>query len=102
MHDAYAGKWYRTLTFVQKTTRYRPDGTTNISTWFESLEHAGAGRDAASDRHRRSVGGQRNPLHGGLHVTTQRGEAHVRAKRRKRVSSDDRRGVHAAGVADAR
>ena len=43
MHDAYAGKWYRTLTFVQKTTRYRPDGTSNISTWFESLEHAGPG-----------------------------------------------------------
>jgi len=44
MHDAYAGKWYRTLTFVQKTTRYRPDGTTNISTWFESLQHAGPGK----------------------------------------------------------
>jgi hypothetical protein len=43
MHDAYAGKWYRTLTFVQKTTRHRPDGTTDISTWFESLEHAGPG-----------------------------------------------------------
>jgi hypothetical protein len=37
MHDAYAGKWYRTLTFVQKTTRYNKDGTTNISTWYESL-----------------------------------------------------------------
>src|ERR1044071_1540121 len=37
MHDAYAGKWYRTLTFVQKTTRYAKDGTTNVSTWYESL-----------------------------------------------------------------
>jgi len=27
MHDAYAGKWYRTLTFVQKTTQRRRDGT---------------------------------------------------------------------------
>jgi hypothetical protein len=43
MHDAYAGKWYRTLTFVQKTTRYQPDGTPSVSTWFESLEHAGPG-----------------------------------------------------------
>src|SRR5690348_7703532 len=43
MHDAYAGKWYRTLTFVQKTTRYRGDGTTNVSTWFESLEHSAPG-----------------------------------------------------------
>ena len=37
MHDAYAGKWYRTLTFVQKTTQYKKDGTTAVSTWFESL-----------------------------------------------------------------
>lgn len=44
MHDAYAGKWYRTLTFVQKTTRYRPDGTTTVSTWFESLQQAGPGQ----------------------------------------------------------
>ena len=43
MHDAYAGKWYRTLTFVQKTTRYK-DGKPTVSTWFESLEHAGPGR----------------------------------------------------------
>jgi len=39
MHDAYAGKWYRTLTFVQKTTRYRTDGMQTVSTWFESLQH---------------------------------------------------------------
>jgi len=44
MHDAYAGKWYRTLTFVQKTTRFASDGTPTVSTWFESLEHAGPGQ----------------------------------------------------------
>ena len=33
MHDAYAGKWYPTLRFVQKTTVYRPDGTTTHATW---------------------------------------------------------------------
>jgi len=43
MHDAYAGKWYNTLTFVQKTTRYRPDGTQNVSTWFETLWHGTPG-----------------------------------------------------------
>ena len=43
MHDAYAGKWYRTLTFVQKTTRFADDGKQTVSTWFESLEHAGPG-----------------------------------------------------------
>jgi hypothetical protein len=40
MHDAYAGKWYRSLTFVQKTTQFRKDGTTTVSTWFESLRQA--------------------------------------------------------------
>jgi hypothetical protein len=37
MHDRYAGKWFRTLTFVQATTMNRPDGTTVKQTWFESL-----------------------------------------------------------------
>ncbi|HEY4215492.1 MAG TPA: hypothetical protein VGM67_00055 [Gemmatimonadaceae bacterium] len=36
MHDAYAGKWYHTLAFSQKTTAYR-NGTPTISTWYESL-----------------------------------------------------------------
>jgi hypothetical protein len=39
MHDAYAGKWYRTLRFVQKTTQHRPDGATVIATWYESLRY---------------------------------------------------------------
>jgi hypothetical protein len=33
MHDRYAGKWYRTLTFVQKSTF--PDG--KVETWYEAL-----------------------------------------------------------------
>lgn len=37
MHDRYAGKWYRTLTFVQKTTL--PDG--KVETWYETLELPG-------------------------------------------------------------
>ena len=37
MHDAYDGRWYRTLTFVQKTTKRRPDGTDSVSIWYESL-----------------------------------------------------------------
>lgn len=43
MHDAYAGKWYHTLRFVQKTTQHRPDGSTVIATWYESLRHTAAG-----------------------------------------------------------
>ena len=39
MRAAYAGKWYNTLTFVQKTTATRRDGTTNVSTWHESLRY---------------------------------------------------------------
>jgi len=41
MHDAYAKSWYKTLTFVQKTTNYKPDGTSEISTWYESLSAPG-------------------------------------------------------------
>ena len=38
MHDAYAGKWYKTLTFVQKTTITRPTGVVDTSTWYEALK----------------------------------------------------------------
>jgi hypothetical protein len=37
MRDRYAGKWYRTLTFVQKTTL--PDG--KVETWYEALDLPG-------------------------------------------------------------
>lgn len=38
MHDRYAGKWYNTLTFEQKTTVRRPNGTVDTSIWYESLK----------------------------------------------------------------
>ena len=37
MRERYAGKWYRTLTFIQKTTL--PDGKVEI--WYEALELPG-------------------------------------------------------------
>jgi hypothetical protein len=37
MRDRYEGKWYRTLTFTQKTTL--PDGM--VETWYEALELPG-------------------------------------------------------------
>ena len=37
MRERYVGKWYKTLTFVQKTTF--PDG--RIETWYEALELPG-------------------------------------------------------------
>jgi hypothetical protein len=39
MRAAYAGKWYHTLTFVQKTTRRLPSGSDTVQTWYESLRH---------------------------------------------------------------
>lgn len=37
MHDRYAGKWYDTLTFRQKTTTYAADGKESAEIWHESL-----------------------------------------------------------------
>ena len=37
MHDRYAGRWFQTLTFVQRTTQTKPDGTSQVSTWYEAL-----------------------------------------------------------------
>ena len=43
MRAAYAGKWYHTLTFTQKTTRRGQDGTESEQTWYETLSHTAAG-----------------------------------------------------------
>ena len=39
MQSAYAGKWYRTLTFVQKTTFYPAGAPERVQTWWESLRY---------------------------------------------------------------
>lgn len=41
MHKKYAGKWYQTLTFVQKSTQFKPDGTSQVSTWYEAMSVPG-------------------------------------------------------------
>jgi hypothetical protein len=41
MHKKYAGKWYKTLVFAQKTTTFRPDGTTQKGVWYEALSMPG-------------------------------------------------------------
>jgi outer membrane lipoprotein-sorting protein len=41
MHKKYDGKWYKTLTFVQKNTQYKPDGTTQNSIWYEAMSAPG-------------------------------------------------------------
>jgi hypothetical protein len=41
MHARYAGKWYSTLTFTQKTSRLLADGTWNVQTWYEAMKVPG-------------------------------------------------------------
>ena len=37
MRDRHASRWYRTITFVQKSTYYRPDGSVSrVETWYEA------------------------------------------------------------------
>lgn len=36
MHSRYESTWYRTLTFTQKSTTYKPDGSSSAETWHEA------------------------------------------------------------------
>ena len=41
MQKRYAGKWYKNVTFTQKTIEYQPDGTSKTSIWYEALAMPG-------------------------------------------------------------
>ena len=41
MHDRYQHDWYDTLTFTQKSTTIKPDGTTSSETWYEAVSVPG-------------------------------------------------------------
>ncbi len=41
VHDRYASSWYQTVTFVQKSTTYKPDGTSSAETWYEAVSVPG-------------------------------------------------------------
>jgi len=41
MYKKYEGKWYKTLTFEQKTITHKADGTTTAETWYEALDAPG-------------------------------------------------------------
>ncbi len=41
MHDRYQDSWYRTVTFTQKSTTYKPDGTSSAETWHEAASLPG-------------------------------------------------------------
>ena len=36
MHSRYKDSWYQTMTFTQKSTTYKPDGTSSAETWYEA------------------------------------------------------------------
>jgi hypothetical protein len=36
MHERYLGTWYQTVTFTQKSTTYKSDGTSSSETWHEA------------------------------------------------------------------
>jgi hypothetical protein len=41
MQKKHAKSWYKTLTFVQKTTEFHEDGTQKVSTWYEAFSAPG-------------------------------------------------------------
>ena len=41
MHDRYQDSWYRTVTFTQKSTTYKPDGSSSSETWYEAASIPG-------------------------------------------------------------
>jgi hypothetical protein len=36
MHERYQSSWYQTITFTQKSTTYKADGTSTVETWYEA------------------------------------------------------------------
>jgi len=41
MHERYKDSWYQTVTFTQKSTTYKPDGTSSAETWYEAVSLPG-------------------------------------------------------------
>lgn len=41
MHKKYDGKWYKTLTFIQKNTQWGRDGEVTNSVWYEAMSLPG-------------------------------------------------------------
>lgn len=37
MREAYVGKWFKTVTFVQQTIQTRPNGVVDTTIWYEAL-----------------------------------------------------------------
>jgi hypothetical protein len=41
MHDRYKNSWYQTVTFKQKSTTYKADGSSSAETWYEAASIPG-------------------------------------------------------------
>jgi outer membrane lipoprotein-sorting protein len=41
MRERYKDSWYQTVTFTQKSTTYKPDGTDSVETWYEAASFPG-------------------------------------------------------------
>jgi len=41
MHERYASSWYQTVTFTQKSTTYKADGSNSEETWYEAASIPG-------------------------------------------------------------
>jgi outer membrane lipoprotein-sorting protein len=41
MHDRYKDSWYQSVIFTQKSTTYKPDGTSSAETWYEAASLPG-------------------------------------------------------------
>ncbi|HEY1679590.1 MAG TPA: hypothetical protein VGG04_17875 [Candidatus Sulfotelmatobacter sp.] len=41
MHERYASSWYKTVTFTQKSTTFKPDGTSSFEMWYEAASLPG-------------------------------------------------------------
>ena len=42
MQKKYGQSWYKTATFVQETTNFKPDGTSKVETWYEAMSVPGS------------------------------------------------------------
>jgi outer membrane lipoprotein-sorting protein len=41
MHERYKNSWYQTVTFKQKSTTYKPDGSSSAEAWYEAASIPG-------------------------------------------------------------
>jgi hypothetical protein len=85
LQKRYAKSWYKTATFVQKTTNIDKDGKQKVEIWYEALSVPGSLRiDFTPDQ-----GRQRDPLHQwpGLFIQKRQARKHPAV----RASLDDSR-----------